>query len=105
MCACPALIIATHATAAVQTTDSLGVGCVFVSAVLLKNLMQFPDRHKWYEAKFAADDMPDWNPGRFVSVDQEAPGEALCSQAFGQTRAMLVATGGGGGVEARLAQN
>jgi hypothetical protein len=45
----------------------------------LQNLMQFPDRHKWYEAKFAAEDMPDWNPGRFVSIDQEAPGgwEAL----------------------------
>jgi hypothetical protein len=40
----------------------------------LQNLMQFPDRHKWYEAKYAAEDMPDWNPGRFVSMDQEAPG-------------------------------
>lgn len=36
--------------------------------------MQFPDRARWYEAKFAADDMPDWNPGRFVSIEQEAPG-------------------------------
>jgi hypothetical protein len=35
--------------------------------------MQFPDRYKWYEAKFAADDMPDWNPGRFISASQQAP--------------------------------
>eukprot|EP00879_Flechtneria_rotunda_P022233 GHRR01023459.1.p1 GENE.GHRR01023459.1~~GHRR01023459.1.p1 ORF type:complete len:333 (+),score=84.39 GHRR01023459.1:149-1147(+) len=39
--------------------------------------MQFPDRYKWYEAKFAADDMPDWNPGRFVSSNQEAPHQRL----------------------------
>lgn len=38
--------------------------------------MQFPDRYKWYEAKFAADDMPDWNPGTFVAMEQEAPGGA-----------------------------
>jgi hypothetical protein len=35
--------------------------------------MQFPDRWKWYEAKFAADDMPDWNPGTFISSTQQAP--------------------------------
>eukprot|EP00878_Enallax_costatus_P008856 GHUV01009258.1.p1 GENE.GHUV01009258.1~~GHUV01009258.1.p1 ORF type:complete len:342 (+),score=68.56 GHUV01009258.1:752-1777(+) len=35
--------------------------------------MQFPDRWKWYEAKFSADDMPDWNPGRFISSTQQAP--------------------------------
>jgi hypothetical protein len=35
--------------------------------------MQFPDRYKWYEAKFAADDMPDWIPGRFISTSQQAP--------------------------------
>ena len=40
----------------------------------VQNLMQFPDRARWYEAKFAADDMPDWNGGRFVSINQEAPG-------------------------------
>jgi hypothetical protein len=39
----------------------------------LQDLMQFPDRYKWYEAKFAADDMPDWIPGRFVSASQQAP--------------------------------
>jgi hypothetical protein len=48
------------------------------AAMCLQNLMQFPDRHKWYAAKFAADDMPDWNPGRFVSIDQAAPG-GCCS--------------------------
>eukprot|EP00879_Flechtneria_rotunda_P026419 GHRR01028168.1.p1 GENE.GHRR01028168.1~~GHRR01028168.1.p1 ORF type:complete len:230 (+),score=54.24 GHRR01028168.1:207-896(+) len=42
-----------------------------------EDLMQFPDRYKWYEAKFAADDMPDWNPGRFVSSNQEAPHQRL----------------------------
>lgn len=35
--------------------------------------MQFPDRYKWYEAKFAADDMPDWIAGRFISSTQQAP--------------------------------
>jgi hypothetical protein len=39
--------------------------------------MQFPDRYKWYEAKFAADDMPDWNAGRFVASEQQAPHERL----------------------------
>ncbi|KAF8056346.1 psmg3 [Scenedesmus sp. PABB004] len=38
-----------------------------------EDLMQFADRYKWYEAKFAADDMPDWTPGRFVRASQEAP--------------------------------
>eukprot|EP00882_Tetradesmus_deserticola_P001057 GHRQ01001144.1.p1 GENE.GHRQ01001144.1~~GHRQ01001144.1.p1 ORF type:complete len:400 (+),score=143.13 GHRQ01001144.1:233-1432(+) len=38
-----------------------------------EDLMQFPDRYKWYEAKFAADDMPDWIPGRFISAAQQAP--------------------------------
>lgn len=40
----------------------------------VQDLMQFADRYKWYEAKFAADDMPDWTPGQFVSMEQEAPG-------------------------------
>jgi hypothetical protein len=45
--------------------------------------MQFQDRPKWYLAKFAADDMPDWNGGEFVSLDQEAPGArvAVCASA------------------------
>ncbi|WIA14950.1 hypothetical protein OEZ85_001661 [Tetradesmus obliquus] len=38
-----------------------------------EDLMQFPDRYKWYEAKFAADDMPDWIAGRFISSTQQAP--------------------------------
>eukprot|EP00798_Chlamydomonas_sp_ICE-L_P004574 gene4574-14754_t len=38
------------------------------------DLLQIPDRIKWYESKFAADDMPDWYPGRFVSSKQVAPG-------------------------------
>lgn len=36
--------------------------------------MQFSDRLKWYEAKFAADDMPDWNAATLVSAQQIAPG-------------------------------
>lgn len=32
--------------------------------------MQIPDRLKWYEAKFSADDMPDWNPALFLRAEQ-----------------------------------
>lgn len=39
-----------------------------------EDLLQIPDRMKWYESKFCADDMPDWYPGRFVSSKQVAPG-------------------------------
>lgn len=39
-----------------------------------EDLLQYPDRLKWYETKFCADDMPDWNPGRFVRSQQIAPG-------------------------------
>eukprot|EP01025_Chloroclados_australasicus_P019863 TRINITY_DN208_c1_g1_i1.p3 TRINITY_DN208_c1_g1~~TRINITY_DN208_c1_g1_i1.p3 ORF type:complete len:351 (+),score=48.97 TRINITY_DN208_c1_g1_i1:168-1220(+) len=39
-----------------------------------EDLWQFPDRKDWYEAKFCADDMPDWNPGVFVSSEVVAPG-------------------------------
>lgn len=38
--------------------------------------MQFPDRLKWYEAKFAADDMPDWNAATLVKRNDLAPGVA-----------------------------
>lgn len=41
----------------------------------VEDLWQIPDRHKWYEAKFAADDQPDWQPATFVSSrDLEQPG-------------------------------
>lgn len=39
-----------------------------------EDLMQHPERLNWYEAKFCADDMPDWNVGRFVSSSDVAPG-------------------------------
>eukprot|EP01026_Neomeris_dumetosa_P027358 TRINITY_DN22242_c0_g2_i2.p2 TRINITY_DN22242_c0_g2~~TRINITY_DN22242_c0_g2_i2.p2 ORF type:complete len:323 (-),score=55.88 TRINITY_DN22242_c0_g2_i2:5-973(-) len=39
-----------------------------------EDLWQFPDRKDWYEAKFCANDMPDWNPGTFISSDLVAPG-------------------------------
>jgi hypothetical protein len=39
-------------------------------ALCSQDLMQFPDRYKWYEPSFAAEDMPDWNPGHFLSNQQ-----------------------------------
>lgn len=39
-----------------------------------EDLLQHPDRLKWYESKFCADDMPDWTIGRFVSSEDIAPG-------------------------------
>ena len=36
--------------------------------------MQYEGRDKWYEAKYAADDAPDWNPATFVSRHPAAPG-------------------------------
>ena len=41
-----------------------------------QDLMQFADRLKWYEAKFAADDMPDWNAATLVRRADLAPGVA-----------------------------
>lgn len=38
-----------------------------------EDLMQHPDRLKWYEAKYCADDQPDWNPARFVRSEDVAP--------------------------------
>lgn len=34
------------------------------------DLMQFPDRLKWYESKFAADDCPDWLPATWIASRQ-----------------------------------
>eukprot|EP00195_Chlamydomonas_chlamydogama_P008071 CAMPEP_0202901106 /NCGR_PEP_ID=MMETSP1392-20130828/13313_1 /ASSEMBLY_ACC=CAM_ASM_000868 /TAXON_ID=225041 /ORGANISM="Chlamydomonas chlamydogama, Strain SAG 11-48b" /LENGTH=405 /DNA_ID=CAMNT_0049587607 /DNA_START=199 /DNA_END=1416 /DNA_ORIENTATION=+ len=39
-----------------------------------EDLLQFPDRVRWYEARFCADDMPDWNVARLVSSHDIAPG-------------------------------
>eukprot|EP01024_Parvocaulis_polyphysoides_P018469 TRINITY_DN18189_c0_g2_i3.p1 TRINITY_DN18189_c0_g2~~TRINITY_DN18189_c0_g2_i3.p1 ORF type:complete len:347 (-),score=53.55 TRINITY_DN18189_c0_g2_i3:1213-2253(-) len=39
-----------------------------------EDLWQFSDRKDWYEAKFCADDMPDWNPAVFVNSELVAPG-------------------------------
>eukprot|EP01023_Acetabularia_acetabulum_P021540 TRINITY_DN2131_c0_g1_i1.p2 TRINITY_DN2131_c0_g1~~TRINITY_DN2131_c0_g1_i1.p2 ORF type:complete len:346 (-),score=78.77 TRINITY_DN2131_c0_g1_i1:131-1168(-) len=41
---------------------------------LQEDLWQFPDRKDWYEAKFCADDMPDWNTAFFVNSELVAPG-------------------------------
>ncbi|KAI8463094.1 MAG: hypothetical protein J3K34DRAFT_445306 [Monoraphidium minutum] len=41
-----------------------------------EDLMQHPDRLKWYEVKFAADDMPDWNAATLLMRTDLAPGLA-----------------------------
>ena len=41
------------------------------------DLMQYADRDKWYVAKFAADDAPDWNPAAILSNDPLIPGVRL----------------------------
>lgn len=40
----------------------------------IEDLWQFKDRKGWYEAKFAADDQPDWQPATFISVQDRGPG-------------------------------
>lgn len=40
----------------------------------LQDLIQFQGREKWYEAKFCADDAPDWNPAVFLRKEQKTPG-------------------------------
>lgn len=42
--------------------------------VCLQDLIQFQGREKWYEAKFCADDAPDWNPAVFLRKEQKTPG-------------------------------
>ncbi|KAL3160982.1 hypothetical protein ABBQ38_009372 [Trebouxia sp. C0009 RCD-2024] len=39
-----------------------------------EDLIQFQGREKWYEAKFCADDAPDWNPAVFLRKEQNTPG-------------------------------
>jgi len=40
----------------------------------VEDLWQIKDRHKWYEAKFAADDQPDWQPASLISSEDVGPG-------------------------------
>lgn len=40
----------------------------------IEDLWQFKDRKGWYEAKFAADDQPDWQPATFISLEDRGPG-------------------------------
>jgi len=40
----------------------------------IEDLWQFKDRQAWYEAKFAADDQPDWQPATFISSRDVGPG-------------------------------
>ncbi len=40
----------------------------------LQDLIQFQGREKWYEAKFCADDAPDWNPATFLRKQRATPG-------------------------------
>ena len=39
----------------------------------VEDLWQYKDRKSWYEAKFAADDQPDWQPATFVSSMEIGP--------------------------------
>ncbi|KAI8107062.1 hypothetical protein M9434_001708 [Picochlorum sp. BPE23] len=39
----------------------------------VEDLWQYDDRKSWYEAKFAADDQPDWQPATFVSSVEIGP--------------------------------
>ena len=39
----------------------------------LQDLIQFQGREKWYEAKFCADDAPDWNPATFLRKQRVTP--------------------------------
>lgn len=39
----------------------------------VEDLWQYKDRKSWYEAKFAADDQPDWQPATFVSSVEIGP--------------------------------
>jgi len=39
-----------------------------------EDLWQFKDRKGWYEAKFSASDMPDWNPMTYLSSADVGPG-------------------------------
>lgn len=39
-----------------------------------EDLMQIPDRLEWYEAKFCAEDMPEWNAARLLRSRDLAPG-------------------------------
>jgi hypothetical protein len=55
-----------------------------------QDLMQFADRYKWYEAKFAADDMPDWTAGSLVSVAQQGAGVRLVTLLVGVCRPLDV---------------
>ena len=44
------------------------------AACAAQDLLQHPDRIKWYESKFCADDMPDWNAGRCEHMPCEGGG-------------------------------
>lgn len=40
----------------------------------MQDLIQYAGREKWYEAKFCADDAPDWNPATYLRKQRIAPG-------------------------------
>ena len=40
----------------------------------MQDLIQFQGRDRWYEAKFCADDAPDWNPAVFLRKEETTPG-------------------------------
>ena len=75
-----------HVVAQAVATEDEEVSALVVSAcnharsamarhyVCLQDLIQFQGREKWYEAKFCADDAPDWNPAVFLRKEHKTPG-------------------------------
>jgi hypothetical protein len=49
------------------------VVCSEASSQDIADLWQYKDRKGWYEAKFAADDQPDWQPATFISLLDKGP--------------------------------
>lgn len=56
--------VISHATQRIAGTVATGY---------LQDLIQFQGREKWYEAKFCADDAPDWNPATFLRKERKTP--------------------------------
>ncbi|KAL0050332.1 hypothetical protein WJX82_009201 [Trebouxia sp. C0006] len=57
-----------------QGTNRLRVVSQAVATEDEEDLIQFQGREKWYEAKFCADDAPDWNPATFLRKQRATPG-------------------------------
>ena len=51
--------------------------------------MQHPDRIRWYEAKFAADDQPDYHGGDLTASEQAATGVKLVTMSVEISRELV----------------